>query len=107
MLEMLGQWLIQQPLHILLIAVVNFAVWVLCRKTLLRKAPEANLFWIPAVLWTAYAAWEWWVLVKSPEANIRVDLLLIWPVIGIAMVWALARAAIGWWSTRRRSDRSG
>jgi hypothetical protein len=30
----------------------------------------------------------WLVLVKSPEANIRVDLLLIWPVVGLTTLWA-------------------
>jgi hypothetical protein len=38
-----------------------------------------------------YAAWEWLVLIKSPEADIRVDLLLIWPVQAILTVWALVR----------------
>ena len=54
-----------------------------------------------AVAWLAYAGWEWLVLVKSPEANIRVDLLLIWPVIGLTTLWALVRAAKGWWSVGR------
>ena len=54
----LGRWLIQQRVHILLIAAINFVQWILCRKTLLRNIPKAILFWIPAILWTAYAAWE-------------------------------------------------
>ena len=29
------------------------------------------------------------------------DLLLIWPVIGFATLWALVRAAKGWWSVGR------
>jgi hypothetical protein len=40
---------------------------------------------------------------KSTEANIRVDLLLIWPFIGLATLWAFVRAARGWWSVGRHS----
>jgi len=101
MLEMLSRWLIQQPAHILLIAAVNLALWAVCRATVLRTVPTSNVLWVPTVAWLAYAGWEWLVLVKSPEANIRVDLLLIWPVIGLATLWAFVRAARGWWSVGR------
>ena len=102
MLETLGQWLIQQPAHILLVATINLALWALCRATVLRRAPRSNVIWAPAALWLAYALWEWLGLVKTPEANIRVDLLLIWPAIGLVTLWALVRAARGWWSIRRQ-----
>jgi hypothetical protein len=100
MLEMLSRWLIQQPAHILLIAAVNLALWAVCRATVLRSVPKSNVLWVPAVGWLAYAGWEWLVLVKSPEANIRVDLLLIWPVIALTTLWAIVRAARGWWVGR-------
>jgi hypothetical protein len=101
MLEVLSRWLIQQPTHILLIAAVNMALWAACRAMVLRTVPKSNVFWVPAATWLAYAGWEWLVLVMSPEANIRVDLLLIWPVIGLTTLWAVVRAARGWWSVRR------
>ena len=104
MIESIASWLIQQPGHILLVAAFNIAAWLFCRASLLRDVPNSNLFWIPALLCTAYAAWEWWLQVESPEADIRVDLLLIWPVVGIAMAWAVARAAYAWWSVRQRQD---
>ena len=103
MVEMLSRWLIQQPAHILLIAAVNLALWAVCRATVLRSVPKSNVLWVPAVGWLAYAGWEWLVLVKSPEANIRVDLLLIWLVLGLATLWAFVRAAEGWWSVGRHS----
>jgi hypothetical protein len=31
--------------------------------------------------WLLFAGWEWLVMLVSPEANIRVDLLLIWPIL--------------------------
>ena len=98
MLEVLSLWLVQQPAHILLIAMVILALWAAGRATVLRSVPKSNVLWVPAVLWLAYAGWEWLVLAKSPEANIRVDLLLIWPVIALATLWAFVRAARGWWS---------
>jgi hypothetical protein len=99
---MLGKWLVQQPGHVLAIAAAHLALWAVCRATVLRKVPKDNVLWIPALLWVAYAAWEWLVLKKTPEADIRVDLLLLWPLLGIVMLWALLRAAKGWWSVRRR-----
>jgi hypothetical protein len=67
----------------------------------LRTVPKSNLLWVPALWCLAYAGWEWLVLVKSPEANIRVDLLLIWPVIELVTIWTFVRAACGWWSVGR------
>jgi hypothetical protein len=99
---MLSRWLVQQPVHITAVAAAHLALWALCRVTVLRAAPGANVLWVPALLWLAYAAWEWLVLVKTPEANIRVDLLLIWPVLGIVTLWALLRAVRGWRLARRR-----
>jgi hypothetical protein len=102
MLEVMSGWLVQQPGHIALVAAGNLAVWALCRATVLRAAQGYNRLWVPAILWLAYAAWEWLVLVRTPDANIRVDLLLIWPVIALTTLWALGRAAMGWWKTRHR-----
>ena len=108
MLEILSRWLIQQPAHILLIAAIHLASWAAGRATVLRTVPKSNVLWVPAVAWLAYAGWEWLVLVKTPEANIRIDLLLIWPVIGLATLWAFVRAAKGWWSVgRQRRERPG
>jgi hypothetical protein len=53
-------------------------------------------------MWLAYGGWEWLVLANSPEANIRVDLLVIWPLIALTTLWAIVRATRGWWSAGRR-----
>jgi hypothetical protein len=59
-----------------------------------RQNPEtrhANTIFVPAVFCLMYAAWQWLVLIKSPEADIRVDLLLIWPIQAILNMWTLGR----------------
>jgi hypothetical protein len=96
-MDMLAGWLVQQPLHILLIAAAHFAAWALVRAGPLR----ANAVLIPALLWLAYAGWEWLVVARTPEANIRVDLLIIWPVLALATIWAIARLVLRWNSWRR------
>ena len=45
-----------------------------------------------ATAWVIYAAWEWLVVTFSPEANIRVDLMLICPVVLILSIWFTIRA---------------
>ena len=47
-----------------------------------------------AFAWLAYASWEWLVLVNTPEANIRVDLLLILPLVALATLWPVVRAML-------------
>jgi hypothetical protein len=101
MVQTLSGWLVQQPLHILLIAAGNLALWAAVRKTALRRLPRANVFWVSALAWLAYAAWEWAVTVLSPDADIRFDLLLIWPCVGLATLWAVVRAVRGMWSVGR------
>ena len=96
MIDLFALWLVQRPLNILAVGVAHLVLWIICRVSLLRDVPQANVFWVPALLWLVYAIWEWLVKVKSPDANIRVDLLLLWPVLAIAMVWSLWRAVRGW-----------
>lgn len=86
-MQALALWLVQQPGHIAWVGLAHLAVWLL-----LRGAPACNRFWVPGLLWLGYAAWEWLVMVKSPEADIRVDLMLIWPLLALAMLWAGYRA---------------
>jgi hypothetical protein len=83
-LEALAKLLVQQPLHILGVAGAFFVLWVLLKR-------RHNALLVPAFAWLAYAAWEWLVLVRTPQADIRVDLLVIWPLVAIAMLWPLIK----------------
>jgi hypothetical protein len=39
----------------------------------------------------AFAAWEWMVMTRSSEADIRADLLLIWPLALLVVAWSAFR----------------
>jgi len=63
-----------------------------------RKLADHGLM-MAAAIWLLYALWELLILVQSPEANIRVDLLLILPL-------ALIAIAVGIFLEARRSRRA-
>jgi hypothetical protein len=74
------------------VALVFLAGHLLLRLTALGAGRHPRPLLFVAVAWALYAAWEWLVKVRTPEANIRVDLLLIWPVLLIASLVALVKA---------------
>lgn len=84
-MESLTRFLVQQPLHILSVAVLLFAVWALLK-------PRRAVLLAPAFAWLAYAGWEWLVLILTPEADIRMDLLLIWPLLAIVTLWPVVKS---------------
>jgi hypothetical protein len=96
-MEALSHFLVQQPLHILGVAGIFFLAWVLLK-------PRKHLLLVPAMAWLCYAGWEWIVLVQTPEADIRVDLLLIWPLVLMAMLWPIFRAFFPGRSASPESD---
>jgi hypothetical protein len=95
MQDALSRWLVQQPVHLLTVAAGHAAIWAILRITVLRTVPRADAFLVPAALWVAYAAWEWLLVRKSPDADIRFDLLLIWPALFAVTLWSVLRAIRG------------
>jgi hypothetical protein len=91
-MELLASLLVGKPLNILAIAVVFLATYIAARFVASGIVRYPRWLLGVSILWGLYAAWEWLVQIKTPEANIRVDLLLIWPVITILSVFALFRA---------------
>ena len=87
MMEALGGFLVQRPLHILGVAAVLGVLWVGIK-------PRARSMLMAALAWAGYAVWEWAVLVQTPEADIRVDLLVLWPLLAILTVWALIKLGL-------------
>lgn len=75
--------LIGRPLTILIVALLwGLAALALPRS---RRPLLAN-----ALTWCAFACWEWLIKAMTPGANIRVDLLLIGPLLLALGLWALA-----------------
>ncbi len=66
------------PLLIALISGLFFGGYLLVRG---NTGLRGRMLLIPATAWLVWAVWEWVVMSFSPEANIRVDLLLIIPVV--------------------------
>ena len=81
-----------KPLFILVVAAFfllgYLGLWFSGSRTFRSTRPLLNA----SIAWGLYAAWEWLVQIKTPEANIRADLLVIWPFLAILSLWALFRA---------------
>jgi len=91
-MNFLASLLVAKPLNILAVAVVLLAGYLALRFTALGLARHPQPLLMAAIAWGLYTAWEWLVQSKTPEANIRVDLFVIWPVLAILSAWALFRA---------------
>ncbi|CAK6694410.1 hypothetical protein VB734_01660 [Synechococcus sp. BA-124 BA4] len=79
-MTLLAELLVGQPGHCLIVALVLLAGW--------------SLLWA-SLAWGLYAAWEALVQLRTPEANIRVDLLLIWPLLAALTLVGLISCTIG------------
>lgn len=90
-MEALAEFLVNQPEHVLLVALVYALLWVALRFLKANNVHHPNAVLVPMVFALVYAGWEWLVTVTTPEADIRVDLVLIWPCQGILTLWALIR----------------
>lgn len=77
------------------VTILAFAALICVAGIALHSQPERKLKGRPlfavAGAWTVYALWEWLVMIWTPEANIRVDLLLIWPVLASFTLWGVYR----------------
>jgi heat shock protein HslJ len=88
----LGSLFVGKPLNIVAVAAAFLALYAAKRYMNIGQRGHARWPLAAAIAWAAYAAWEWLVHVVTPEANIRVDLLLIYPVLALLSAWALFRA---------------
>ena len=74
--------LIGRPLPILIVSVL----WTLAAQAL---TPCSRELLANGAAWLLYAGWEGLILAITPEANIRVDLLLIGPLLAGLGGWAV------------------
>ena len=90
-MELLGLLFAGKPLNSVAVAAV-FVALCFARRSKTGGEDFHSRWPLAAVVgWLLYGAWEWLILVRTPEANIRIDLLLIYPSLGLLSVWALYR----------------
>lgn len=75
---------VQNPALIALISGIFFGAYLLLRG---NTALRSRALLVPATAWLLWAVWELAITLFSPEANIRVDLLLVIPVVLIAAAY--------------------
>lgn len=80
---------VAKPLNIFVVAVVFLGAYFILRW--FDSIHQTRPLLIAAMAWGLYAAWELLVQVITPEANVRVDLLVIWPLLAMLSIWALYR----------------
>lgn len=90
-MDLLAYLFVGKPLAILAVSLAWLFVFLFLRHSAPGRARRSRASLVAAIAWAGYAAWEWLVLVKTPEANIHVDLLVLWPLLGILSAWALYR----------------
>lgn len=88
-MEMLASVLVGKPQNILVVAIAFLVGCLVPWFTALGNRRRFGSLLIASIAWGVYAAWEWLVQAKTPEANIRVDLLVIRPMLTILAAWAL------------------
>jgi hypothetical protein len=81
-----------RPITIAAVAAVLLTLHFVWRRSGRGAARRGGPLLVSAVAWGAYAAWEWLVQARTPAADIRVDLLLIWPVLALLTLWSAYRA---------------
>ncbi len=90
-MEFIGLLFVGHPLRAAAVAGVLLLLYALMQLRGVGPRPPSRWLLAAAVAWLAYAAWEWSILVYTPEANIRVDLILIYPALAAITLWALYR----------------
>ena len=82
---------VHRPILFFAVAAIFAALYVAGRSDALGWARRSRAAMFAAVAWIVGGVWELLVMSRSPEANIRVDLLLILPALGLLSLWALVR----------------
>jgi hypothetical protein len=91
-MRFLASLFVGKPLNILAVAGVFVAGFFALRVASFGAGRHPRALLAAAGAWALYAAWERLVQMRSPEANIRVDLMLIWSVLAVVSAWSLFRA---------------
>lgn len=90
-MDSLAEVFVGKPLSALAVAAVLLAGGGVRRQLSSRGAWPRGLV-LASLAWALYAAWEWLVRIETPEASIRVDLLILWPALGVLTALGIYRA---------------
>ena len=91
-MEQLALLFVGKPVSILMVAAVFHAAYLAQRYLGFGSNRHPRSFLMVTFAWALYAAWEGLVLSRTPEANIRVDLMVIWPTLLVLSIWFTVRA---------------
>jgi len=69
-MDFLASLFVGKPLNILIITAIFFLVYLILRFLVNSVSLHAFPFLLITTAWGIYAAWEWLVITKSPEAKI-------------------------------------
>jgi hypothetical protein len=97
MTETLAAFFVWHPGHIFAIAGIFGALAVVALLAKLRFPEIACVPWIvAAAAWFGYGLWEYEAMIE--RANIRIDLLILWPVLfGITLLCVIvSTASVAW-----------
>lgn len=92
MMQTIASLFVQKPLNILAVAMVFAIGYFILRFSAIGDGKHPTALLVPTATWALFAVWEWLIVLRTPEANIRVDLLLILPVLLVVSVWFSIRA---------------
>jgi hypothetical protein len=87
----LSRLFVGQPLHILAVGLAGLMLHDGLMFRVRFQFPRTRPLLIAGIGWMLYGLWEWLVLIVTPEANIRVDLMLIWPALGLLSAYGFVR----------------
>jgi hypothetical protein len=91
-MKQLASLFIGKPVSILTVAAVFLVTYILQRYIGFGSKRHPRSLLVVAIAWVVYATWEWLILFHTPEANIRVDLMVIWPILFLVSIWLIIRA---------------
>ena len=83
------QWFVWRPDRILAVSFVLFMLYFgMCLLKGKRPSVRTRLLLVSAALWAVFAGWESYC--ASKHYDIRVDLLLIYPVLAVISIFGLS-----------------
>lgn len=90
-MQFLAGFFVGQPFHILAVGLVGMILYGVFTFHGALRRPRTRPLLMASIGWILYALWEWLVVVFTPEANIRVDLMVIWPLLVLLSAYGALR----------------